>query len=162
VLGDAGDDVSLRVLANFYLEQIHHFRGDYARAVHALGVCVDSLTENTVNDSLGVLGLPSVLSRAWRAWTLSELARCSVSRGGHGLLVGQGRARHERAIVNWPQNIERREGLGDPFRRAPLERRRAGAVGHERAHMRAALLRLRAQVDDLLARTDRVHTWAWR
>ena len=64
--------------------------------------------------------------------------------------------------MNLPQSIERREGLGDPFRRAPLERRWAGAVGGERAHMRAALLRLRAQMDGLLARTDRLYPGAWR
>jgi class 3 adenylate cyclase/tetratricopeptide (TPR) repeat protein len=62
----------LRVVSRFRLGQIHFSLGDYGRAAEALRGNVGALEGDLRTDRVGMVGLPSVFSRAWLAWCLAE------------------------------------------------------------------------------------------
>jgi len=71
-IGEALDDLALRVVSNFFLGQGHFNLGDYPSAIHYCRENLTLLTEEHAAKRLGLTGLPSVLSRVWLAWALAE------------------------------------------------------------------------------------------
>ena len=67
-LGDFG----LQAVANFFLGQGYFNVGDYRRAIDHCRRNVEVLDGERAHERLGLTGLPSVLSRAWLAWSLAE------------------------------------------------------------------------------------------
>jgi class 3 adenylate cyclase/tetratricopeptide (TPR) repeat protein len=67
------DDLGLRVRTSLALGQAYHVLGDYHQAIEALRRNVDELRGDRVGRRFGLVGLASVLSRAWLVWCLAEL-----------------------------------------------------------------------------------------
>ncbi|MEX2148474.1 MAG: adenylate/guanylate cyclase domain-containing protein [Candidatus Rokuibacteriota bacterium] len=63
---------AMQVTANFRLGQIHHSLGQYDRAAAVLLQNVKALDGELCRQMFGLAGLPSVFSRAWLAFCLSE------------------------------------------------------------------------------------------
>jgi class 3 adenylate cyclase/tetratricopeptide (TPR) repeat protein len=69
------DDVSLEAVATFFLGQGCFNAGKYERAVDYLQRNAKLLEDDLASQRHGLTGLPSVLSRAWLAWSLCEMGR---------------------------------------------------------------------------------------
>jgi DNA-binding NtrC family response regulator/tetratricopeptide (TPR) repeat protein len=67
------NDLTLRVRTNLGLGQTYHVLGDYPRAVAALEQNVTELQGDLLGRRFGLVGVASVLSRAWLVWCMSEL-----------------------------------------------------------------------------------------
>jgi class 3 adenylate cyclase/tetratricopeptide (TPR) repeat protein len=72
-IAGATGDVGARVRAHLDLGQAYHVVGDYRLAVDVLGRNVDALQGELLGRRFGLVGLASVLSRAWLVWCLAEL-----------------------------------------------------------------------------------------
>jgi class 3 adenylate cyclase/tetratricopeptide (TPR) repeat protein len=68
----AVNDVASRVRANLDLGHAYHVVGDYRQAIDALRSNVDTLQGDRLGRRFGLVGLASVLSRAWLVWCLAE------------------------------------------------------------------------------------------
>jgi hypothetical protein len=66
------DDLTLRVRTNLGLGQAYHVLGDYPRAVEVLEGNVTELQGDLLGRRFGLVGVASVLSRAWLVWCMSE------------------------------------------------------------------------------------------
>ncbi|OLB49801.1 MAG: hypothetical protein AUH99_11110 [Candidatus Rokubacteria bacterium 13_2_20CM_2_70_11] len=66
-------DLTLRVRTNLGLGQAYHGLGDYRHAVDVLGRNVNELQGDLLARRFGLVGVASVLSRAWLIWCLAEL-----------------------------------------------------------------------------------------
>jgi class 3 adenylate cyclase/tetratricopeptide (TPR) repeat protein len=71
-IATAVDDVASRVHANLDLGHAYHVVGDYGQAIGALRSNVDALHGELLGRRFGLVGLASVLSRAWLVWCLAE------------------------------------------------------------------------------------------
>jgi DNA-binding NtrC family response regulator/tetratricopeptide (TPR) repeat protein len=67
------DDLGLRVRTNLGLAQAYHVLGDYRQAVEVLDRNLEELTGDRLTRRFGLVGVASVLSRAWLVWCLAEL-----------------------------------------------------------------------------------------
>jgi len=67
------NDLTLRVRTNLGLGQAYHVLGDYQRAVAVLEQNVTELQGDLLGRRFGLVGVASVLSRAWLVWCMSEL-----------------------------------------------------------------------------------------
>ena len=67
------NDLGLRVRTNLGLGQAYHVLGDYPRAIEALERNVADLQGDLLGRRFGLVGVASVLSRAWLVWCLAEL-----------------------------------------------------------------------------------------
>src|SRR5262249_685765 len=65
---------ALQVMAQHYLGVAYYVLGDYRRAMGLLRGNVESLVGDLLRERFGLSALPSVLSRAWLARSLAELA----------------------------------------------------------------------------------------
>lgn len=79
-LGRALDDVSLQVIATFYLAYPHQQRGDYRQAVEGLKRVVATLQGELMLRRFGMAGYPAVLSRGLLAWSLGDLGAFEEGR----------------------------------------------------------------------------------
>jgi len=68
----AVNDVASRVRANLDLGHAYHVVGDYGQAIAVLRSNVDTLQGDLLGRRFGLVGLASVLSRAWLVWCLAE------------------------------------------------------------------------------------------
>ena len=68
---DLGDS-ALQVSANYYLGRVYYHLGDYSGAIDFLKRSVASLDRKLIHERLGMVSLPSVLSREWLVWSLAE------------------------------------------------------------------------------------------
>jgi tetratricopeptide (TPR) repeat protein len=66
-------DFALQVMAEHYLGTAYHVLGDHHRAIELLRSNVESLAGDLIREHFGLIGLPSVLSRAWLGRCLAEL-----------------------------------------------------------------------------------------
>ena len=66
-------DFALQVMAEHYLGTAYHVLGDHHRAIELLRSNVESLAGDLIRERFGLIGLPSVLSRAWLGRCLAEL-----------------------------------------------------------------------------------------
>jgi class 3 adenylate cyclase/tetratricopeptide (TPR) repeat protein len=84
-------DVDLQVMANFCVGSLSYDLGDYRRAVDCLGWNVVSLQGDRLRERFGMTGLPSVLSRAYLSWSLSELGAFAeaIARGEEGVGIAE-------------------------------------------------------------------------
>lgn len=67
------DDLGLRVRTNLGLGQAYHVLGDYPRAIESLECNVSELQGDLLGRRFGLVGVASVLSRAWLVWCLAEM-----------------------------------------------------------------------------------------
>jgi tetratricopeptide (TPR) repeat protein len=65
-------DFPLQVATNFFSGLAYNALGDYLRAKDSFRNIVKSLKGDLMYEHLGLSALPSVLSRAWLAWSLAE------------------------------------------------------------------------------------------
>jgi class 3 adenylate cyclase/tetratricopeptide (TPR) repeat protein len=72
-------DFSLQILANLGLGHACHAVGDYRRAVELLGRNVELLTGELVQERFGIAGLPSVLSRSFMVFSLTEMGEFATA-----------------------------------------------------------------------------------
>ena len=82
------------------LGQIHHSLGAFARAEEFLRQNVESLEGELRLDRLGLPGLPSVSSRTWLAWCLTERGELAqaAEHAETGLRIAE-EARHARSLI---------------------------------------------------------------
>ena len=66
-------DLALQVMAQHSLGVVYYVLGDHRRAMGLLRSNVESLTGDLIRERFGLIGPPSVLSRAWLARCLAEL-----------------------------------------------------------------------------------------
>ena len=71
-LAETLGDLTLQVVARFYLGQVSYFRGEYRQAIDVLRRNV-SMLERDGPGRFGLPGLPAALSRGWLAWSLAEV-----------------------------------------------------------------------------------------
>jgi DNA-binding NtrC family response regulator/tetratricopeptide (TPR) repeat protein len=72
-LGNAYQDVALRVYANTALSWLCHSLGDFRRGAAAAREALECLRGDMVREHFGMVGLPAVLARTWLASSLAEL-----------------------------------------------------------------------------------------
>src|SRR4029450_5104692 len=60
-------------VATLYLGQAYYIIGEFQEAKSLLERSIDLLKGDLIFQRLGMLALPSVLARAWLAWTLAEM-----------------------------------------------------------------------------------------
>ena len=78
------DDLSLKVVANYYLGTAYFTAGDYRRAGECLERTIQPLSGELGRDRLGLAGFPVVMARVFWAWALAE--RGEIDAGmTHGL-----------------------------------------------------------------------------
>jgi tetratricopeptide (TPR) repeat protein len=80
----SGWSFALNVVVNLRLGQAHHSLGEYSRAREYLRKNVELIGDELLHDRSNMLGLPSVLSRAWLAMSLAEQGAFA-----EGLAVGE-------------------------------------------------------------------------
>jgi tetratricopeptide (TPR) repeat protein len=68
-------DSRLRILTTTYLEQTHHYRGEYERVVGLATGNLAAVPADWVHDYFGISAPPSVYDRVWLATSLAELGR---------------------------------------------------------------------------------------
>jgi len=87
----ATGDVASRVRAHLDLGQASHVAGEYREAIAALSVNVDELQGDLLGRRFGLVGLASVLSRAWLVWCLAELGEFeqAVPRGDEAVRIAE-------------------------------------------------------------------------
>jgi tetratricopeptide (TPR) repeat protein len=85
------NDLTLRVRTNLGLGQAYHGLGDYRRAVEALERNVDELQGDLLGRRFGLVGVASVLSRAWLVWSLAELGEFArvLPRGEEAVRIAE-------------------------------------------------------------------------
>ena len=85
------DDVALRVRTNISLGQAYHVLGEYRKALDALGSNVDTLQGDLLARRFGLVGVASVLSRAWMVWCLAELGDfdLALARGEEAIRIAE-------------------------------------------------------------------------
>ncbi len=66
-------DIGLAVRTNLILGEAYHALGQYDKAIEVLGRNLAVLHGDLENRRVGLVGLPSVLSRVWVMWSLTEL-----------------------------------------------------------------------------------------
>ena len=66
------DDLSLTVVANYYLGTAYFTAGDYRRAGKCLEQTIEPLAGDLGCDRLGLAGFPVVMARVFWAWSLAE------------------------------------------------------------------------------------------
>jgi DNA-binding NtrC family response regulator/tetratricopeptide (TPR) repeat protein len=96
-IASALGDLTLRVRTNLSLGQAYHVLGDYRQAIEALDRNVDDLQGDLLGRRFGLVGLASVLSRAWLVWCLTELGE------------------FDRAAARGQEAIQIAEAVGDPY-----------------------------------------------
>ncbi|MFO0711168.1 MAG: AAA family ATPase [Sandaracinus sp.] len=74
-LAAATDDLALEVQASSRLGWVHYVLGAYPRAVELLDRSIAPLVGTRSTQRLGMPTLPSVMSRTYLSWSLSELGR---------------------------------------------------------------------------------------
>ena len=79
-IASGGEDVSLQVMANYRLGQVHLSRGDYLRARELFGRALALLPQDRLNERFGMPSLPGVVSRTFLAWTLVSLGEFEAAR----------------------------------------------------------------------------------
>jgi tetratricopeptide (TPR) repeat protein len=81
------------VRANLDLGQVYHVVGDYRQAVDALERNVEELQGDLLGRRFGLVGLASVLSRAWLVWCLAELGEFerALPRGAEAVQIAETR-----------------------------------------------------------------------
>jgi tetratricopeptide (TPR) repeat protein len=72
-LADENADLAVRILASYFLGNVHHALGEYARAMELLRHCVALLTGERRHERFGVPGHPAVLCRFYLSLCLAEL-----------------------------------------------------------------------------------------
>src|SRR5262245_27027566 len=72
-LATALGDFVMQVEANFHLGRAYYTHGEYHRAMNCLKWNVEVLQDELLQERFGMVGLPSVLSRAFLALCLAEL-----------------------------------------------------------------------------------------
>ena len=78
------DDLSLKVVANYYLGTAYFTAGDYKRAGDSLNQAIHLLAGDLGRERLGMAGFPVVMARVFWAWGLAE--RGKIDEGmTHGL-----------------------------------------------------------------------------
>ncbi len=84
-------DVSLEAVATFFMGQGCFNAGTYDLAVDHLHRNVKLLEGDLASQRHGLTGLPSVLSRAWLAWSLCEMGRFdeAMEHAQRGLLIAE-------------------------------------------------------------------------
>jgi tetratricopeptide (TPR) repeat protein len=84
-------DFSLQVQAAYYLGLAYHLLGDYHQAVEVLRRNVGSLTGELIRERFGLPYLPSVFSRTWLVWCLTELGQFAeaVARAEEGVRIAE-------------------------------------------------------------------------
>ena len=85
------NDVGSRVRANLDLGHAYHVAGDYRQAIAVLGHNVDTLQGDLLGRRFGLVGLASVLSRAWLVWCLAEIGEFeeAVPRGEEAVRIAE-------------------------------------------------------------------------
>jgi class 3 adenylate cyclase/tetratricopeptide (TPR) repeat protein len=68
-------DFSLRIFATTYLEQAHHYRGDYLRVVELATDNIAASPGEWIYESLAILAPPSIWDRCWLVMSLAALGR---------------------------------------------------------------------------------------
>jgi tetratricopeptide (TPR) repeat protein len=68
-------DLRLRIVTTSYLEQAHHYRGDYERVVELATNNLAALPADWVSEYFGHLAPASVYDRTWLVRSLAELGR---------------------------------------------------------------------------------------
>jgi tetratricopeptide (TPR) repeat protein len=84
-------DVGLQIVANFYVGIVYYELGDYRQAVECLRWNVASLEGDLIREHFGMIGLPSVLARAYLSWSLAELGVFAegTARGEEGVRIAE-------------------------------------------------------------------------
>jgi class 3 adenylate cyclase/tetratricopeptide (TPR) repeat protein len=90
-IATATGDVGARVRAHLDLGQAYHVVGEYRQAVGLLDRNVDALQGEFLGRRFGLVGLASVLSRAWLVWCLAELGEFehAVPRGEEAIRIAE-------------------------------------------------------------------------
>jgi len=85
------DDRGLRVRTNISLGQAYHVLGEYRKALEVLGSNVDELQGDQLGRRFGLVGVASVLSRAWMVWCLAELGEfdLALTRGEEAIRIAE-------------------------------------------------------------------------
>jgi transcriptional regulator with AAA-type ATPase domain/tetratricopeptide (TPR) repeat protein len=85
------DDIGLRVRTNLSLGQAYHVLGEYRHAVEALERNVSELQGDLLGRRFGLVGVASVLSRAWLVWCLAEQGEfdAAVPRGEEAVRIAE-------------------------------------------------------------------------
>ena len=94
-------DVGLQVRANFYLGSVYYDQGDYHQALDCHGWNGATLQSDLSRERFGMTGLPSVLSRVYLSWSLSELGAFTeaTTRGEEGVQIAE--AMHHPFSLIW-------------------------------------------------------------
>jgi tetratricopeptide (TPR) repeat protein len=71
-IAEAVGDLGQQVVTGFSLAQAYYSLGDYDRVVQLARRNVESLDGDLRRERFGLVGLPSVMSRTWLAWSLAE------------------------------------------------------------------------------------------
>jgi tetratricopeptide (TPR) repeat protein len=98
-LATALGDFAMQVEANFHLGRAYYTHGEYHRAMNCLKWNVEALQDELLQERFGMVGLPSVLSRAFLALCLAELGMFAegIAYGEEGARVAE--------VVNHPFSL---------------------------------------------------------
>jgi tetratricopeptide (TPR) repeat protein len=90
-LATALGDFVMQVEANFHLGRAYYTQGEYHRAMDRLKWNVEALQDELLQERFGLVGLPSVLSRAFLALCLAELGMFAegIACGEEGVQVAE-------------------------------------------------------------------------
>jgi tetratricopeptide (TPR) repeat protein len=79
------------VRTNISLGQAYHVLGEYRKALEVLGSNVDELQGDLLGRRFGLVGVASVLSRAWMVWCLAELGEfdLALTRGEEAIRIAE-------------------------------------------------------------------------
>jgi len=90
-IATATSDVASRVRAHLDLGQTSLVLGEYRQAITALEKNVDELQGDLLGRRFGLVGLASVLSRAWLVWCLAEMGEFeqAVPRGEEAIRIAE-------------------------------------------------------------------------
>ena len=85
------EDVSLQVMARFFVGTVSYNLGSYHRAIDLLRGNVASLQGERMYERFGMTGLPAVLSRVYLSWALAELGAFAegVTTGQEGVRIAE-------------------------------------------------------------------------
>ena len=107
VAGRLGD-LRLRILATSYLEQAHHFRGEYERVVELATDNLAALPTDWVYEYLGNAAPASVYDRRWLVESLAELGRFAKA------------AEHEAEAIRLAEPTNHAYTVGQAYRAATI------------------------------------------
>ena len=90
-LAEALGDVGIQAVADNYLGYVQSARSDFIQGAEFLRRAKDALTGNLVNQRFGQVMLPSIMSRAFLAWSLSHIGEfeTALEIGEEGLLLAE-------------------------------------------------------------------------